>query len=353
MKLLELVVMPVLLISCGADSMYKSQTKITNGRQVAENYQASVVKIDGCTATFVKHNILITAAHCTWKKSAVNVYLANRRIRSKRIIQNKDYNINTSSGVYKKDLALIVVDDFSAPAISRICYQVPKVGESIALLGYGLNNLETRTGAGIKREGFNYLRDIRNGLLYFEGQNKPSDNSGSNAASASGDSGGPLYSVTNNCLLGVTSGGYVNGTRKFSKYVDIKGSLIESSFDWVHYVSSNEDLMRTIGADPSKLYRHWQQTGISEGRSPNPAYYARWYIDHNRDLSQDLKSSYRNLFMHWQMQGKAECRDSSPYFNARAYMNLYPSAERQTGGRCDRATGHWLYLGISNLMKGR
>ena len=353
MKLLELVFMPVLLASCGTANLDKSQMKVTNGRQVRENYQASVVKINGCTATFVKHNVLLTAAHCTWGKDYVDVMFSNKKIKSRRIIQNRAYNIRTSSGVYKKDLALIIVDDFSAPAISRICYQAPTVGEPIALLGYGLNNLETRTGAGIKREGFNYLREIRDGLLLFEGQHKPSDNSGNNAASGSGDSGGPLFSTAKNCLIGVTSGGYINGSRKFSKYVDIKGSLLEKSFDWVHYVTSNEDLIRNIGADPEELYRHWERSGLMEGRSPNAAYYPRWYIDHNPDLPQEVKSSYRNLFMHWQMQGKSECRDGSPYFNARAYMNLYPNISRETQGRCDKATGHWLYIGLSNMLKGR
>ena len=93
------------------------------------------------------------------------------------------------------------------PQHSKICYQPPVVGEVIALLGYGLNNLETRTGAGIKREGFNYLRRLKM-AFYFLKAAQATDNSGQNAASGSGDSGGPLFSVTKNCLIGVTSGIY-------------------------------------------------------------------------------------------------------------------------------------------------
>ena len=80
MKLLKLVFMPVLLASCGTAKLDKSQMKVTNGRQVRENYLASVVKIKGCTATFVKHNVLLTAAHCTWGKDSVDVMFSNKKI---------------------------------------------------------------------------------------------------------------------------------------------------------------------------------------------------------------------------------------------------------------------------------
>ena len=64
---------------CGLEDE-KSNTKITNGRTVTPYYQSSVVKITGCTATFVKHNVLITAAHCTRGKRNISVKLPNKRL---------------------------------------------------------------------------------------------------------------------------------------------------------------------------------------------------------------------------------------------------------------------------------
>ena len=339
--------------SCGSEHQDQSKLSVTNGRVVAENYLASVVRTDNCTATFVRHNVLLTAAHCVSGRSSVDVHLLERRLKSKRIITNKAYSLSDKRGVNKNDLAIIIVADYSAPAISRMCFKQPTVGEPIAIVGYGLNNLKPRQGAGIKREGFNFLAEIENDLLIFDGQLLSSDNSGYDAASASGDSGGPMFSLDGNCVMGVTSGGFIAGKRKISKYVDVKGHYLTSSFDWIHYLVSNEDLISSIGSNPIALYEHWVELGMKQGRSPNPAYYPDWYLDRNEDIPMSVREDYEALLRHWEEDGKSSCRDASPYFSAQAYLNLYPGVSEEVGGDCRKAVGHWLYIGQSHLLSGR
>ena len=235
-----------------------------------------------------------------------------------------------------------------------MCRFLPKAGEKIAILGFGLNNLKNRTGSGVKREGFNTISEIKDGMILFEGYDSSQDNSGENAASGSGDSGGPLFSISGNCIHGVTSGGYMRNNIKYSKYAMTHGNLYgESSFDWIHYASIYYDLSETIGANPKKLYSHFVNKGIDEGRSPSPAYNAHWYFDRNTDLAQNVKSSWRSLYAHWLSYGSFECRDSSPFFNARQYMNLYPEIANNMNRDCKALTSHWEYIGMSQYQRGR
>ena len=47
-------------VSCGLKHEDQSKLNVTNGRIIDENYLASVVRTDNCTATFVRHNVLLT-----------------------------------------------------------------------------------------------------------------------------------------------------------------------------------------------------------------------------------------------------------------------------------------------------
>ena len=191
-----------------------SSTKVTNGTQISENDYPAVVRISignfACTATFVTKNIIITAAHCVASGDPVF-----QGITADRVAVHPAY----TTGVSPNDLAFAQFPRDIAPAVAVIRATPPKVSDPFEIVGYGLNDTVSKTGAGTKRVGKNSVQDLSQGFISFEGTAFAGDGSGTDSASGSGDSGGPLF--INQQISGVTSGGSVGGDRKASMYVNL------------------------------------------------------------------------------------------------------------------------------------
>ena len=123
----------------------------------------------------------------------------------------------------------------SAPAISPISVEAPKVGEAFTIVGYG-NNMNfidnsgvlNGAGAGVKRAGSNRISKVSGGMISFAGLTGTVEIEGMEAgqyvSSGSGDSGGPMF--VNDKLVGITSGGGLSQTQDgieiaISLYVDL------------------------------------------------------------------------------------------------------------------------------------
>jgi hypothetical protein len=105
--------------------------------------------------------------------------------------------------------------------VAQLFAQPPRPGDQLTIVGYGLNDLRTRSGAGRKRVGTNTVTRVSSGMIQFQayqGERK--------AVSGSGDSGGPLF--INGKLAGVTSGGAHFGGFKESMYVDLSSQMSQA-----------------------------------------------------------------------------------------------------------------------------
>ena len=116
-----------------------------------------------------------------------------------------------------------------------ICDNQPAAGDAFTIVGFGCNEYNptgtgcTGSGVGSKRSGTNTITAI-GVTITFTGVSDDPTSDGTNSASGSGDSGGPMIVTQGgvNCIAGVTSGGSVtdsdgdgNNDTKNSTYVNL------------------------------------------------------------------------------------------------------------------------------------
>lgn len=228
----------------------KSDVKIVNGIETSEF--PAVVHIQNimngstgdCTGTFIKHNLLLTAAHCIEDGKVVW-----NGIEAKRFLVNDLYYSEGKKA--KHDVALVEFPDNTAPGTLGLSSVPPKDGEQLTMVGFGYNKYSYDDkdpskrlgtpieGAGTKRVGYNTFRDDewdkKNGMISFSGvlknqqtsDGKPAD--GQNAAVASQDSGGPL--IIKSGIIGVVS----------ARAAFVEGKL-DSTLSYYAYLLSKESI---------------------------------------------------------------------------------------------------------------
>ncbi len=238
------------LTACGVSTPESSDLKVTNGQVISEDVYPEVLMLEIstpsgkpgiCTGTFISDAVALTAAHCVNNgqpdddgKVDMEIHYVhgsdgvqnldsnknqNRLAKAVAAYQNKAWQA-TGGGVNPRDLGIVVFPKGTAKRWATIATRKPTVGDDFVIVGYGLNELmDWGAKAGVKRMGKNKIKVLENGFIKFEGTPRNLDADGINSASASGDSGGPLF--VNGELVGTTSGGGVRGNVKASNYVDL------------------------------------------------------------------------------------------------------------------------------------
>lgn len=245
------------LIGCNQDQL-GSELDITNGIMVSEKKMPQVAFLISeqgdmesiCTGTFVNDHQVVTAGHCVEDLDQFNplMYVVDQynsngqrqRIRRAQAVgysRNPRYSDSENNGVNGHDLAIVNFPENTSANFARISPLAPKVREAILIAGYGNNRTfldqndnQQGTGAGTFRIGRNFITEVSNGMLYFEGIPARTSGiaAGEHATSASGDSGGPLFDSKGQ-LAGVTSGGGLEETatgsmKSVSSYVNLNSS---------------------------------------------------------------------------------------------------------------------------------
>lgn len=240
--------------ACGSGSAENSASKVTNGVTISGSTFPSTVLLvtvgaqgeSICTGTFVNDSQVVTAGHCVenLSKTKPNLLVATE-INGRTVpfakavswVRNPSYTF--AQGVSPYDLAVINFPANSAPAISPIATEAPKVGEAFTIVGYGNNKnfidnsgVLNGAGAGVKRAGSNRISQVAGGMISFAGLTGAVEvegmEPGQYVSSGSGDSGGPMF--VGNKLVGITSGGGLSQTQDgieiaISLYVDLNSPL--------------------------------------------------------------------------------------------------------------------------------
>jgi secreted trypsin-like serine protease len=255
------------VVACGQidDAQEHSETKVTNGLKAAGEFPSVIllqfstgVGSSICTGTFVNDAQVVTAAHCVYDilkagRTASSMTFSKtladgrtQRITATALDYHPGYTV-VPGRLSNHDLAVVTFPRYSAPATTRLYPRTPSVGQKFTIVGYGVNDYQydaagqqTGSGSGIKRKGENQIQQVSNGMISFYGVPTASDPEvaqGKNAASGSGDSGGPM--LIDGSLAAVTAGGGLTQARdddgtlvtvKFSNYVDLND---ESNADFL------------------------------------------------------------------------------------------------------------------------
>ena len=207
MKFLFLV---FLFFGCGDHYKTISETAVVNGVET-ESYRAIVdlklLRENGaiglCTGTFIKKDLVLTAAHCVDGVLGVEVF----GVRANKIIVDKNHEY-TFNGM-GHDFALLKFNKNISKFVMKVSTKPLKEGDLLTLVGYGINTYRPySSGAWTKRVGFNVYKKnnyLNRGVVQFEGLQKPVNENGTyNFASVGqGDSGGPL--IANGKIVGIAS----------------------------------------------------------------------------------------------------------------------------------------------------
>jgi hypothetical protein len=143
-----------------------------------------------------------------------------------------------------RDIAVVTFPSGTSSTATRLYQGALSVGQDFTIIGFGANDHhfdskgnQTSMGLGVKRKGQNQIDEITDGLIKFKGVASAADKDtplGLDAASGTGDSGGPLF--IQEMLAAVTSGGGLQQIiEKDGQWVDVKKSV---------YVDLNEPLNR-------------------------------------------------------------------------------------------------------------
>lgn len=262
-------------ISCSIGDVSKSDVAVTNGKTISEESYAAVVDISHpenggeahCTATFISHNTLLTAAHCVEEDATIKIAQAakNVGVTSLKVIRNNKVKRNGLFFV-QNDMALVIFPDNTAPAIIPIAKVKAKANDTIVIVGYGNNDHGRSAGAGKKRWGWNKIKQVNSdGTIDFVGTVRGSG-TGEQAVQSQGDSGGPM--ITKNGIIGVASvadsnrnaeiRGSYNGT-----YGEVQGSEAK---DFLQKGQSLGALIPWFEQDPGSNDKYWEY-GFDEAPS--------------------------------------------------------------------------------------
>ncbi|MBI4406240.1 MAG: trypsin-like serine protease [Deltaproteobacteria bacterium] len=230
---LGVIITIILLAGCGSyEDSDKAGLREPSGiaSSAVDNSQyPAVVKVilpEGrglCSGTFISPRAVLTAGHCATEDGRYTI-----RASFGTFSTSQKVSLVASMEVDNpNDLSILILDQDvaseQAGQIMRIADGVG-AGDEVRLVGFGCNNLETRTGSGVKRTGTNQVWRVSE---YIDLLTPQSDQRSSRAiigaenraGSCFGDSGGPMF--TANGLVGVAHAGGKYGSDYLSEYTNV------------------------------------------------------------------------------------------------------------------------------------
>ena len=102
-------------------------------------------------------------------------------------------------------------------------------------------------------------------------------------------------------------------------------------FDAKYYADTYSDLKTAYGYDEDRLYNHFINYGIYEGRQASPIFNINYYMNKYSDLRNAFGSDRFTYVEHFMADGMKEGRQASNLFNVYSYKNLYPDLRQVYG----------------------
>ncbi|NRA69198.1 MAG: trypsin-like serine protease [Pseudobacteriovorax sp.] len=260
-------------VGCGIQEPNdNSSIKVTNGSSINLSQYSNVVSLrstfqDGtnpsinlstiCTGTLVNPTTIITAAHCIDGDNSdinddgsVDIFQStafrfeSEAFQNGTLLPNPEWSDFDNNGVNGNDAGILFSAAPSPTSGTPLCDSEALEGDAFTIVGFGCNDYNATgddcNGSGTfnKRTGSNTIAGVGD-LITFNGNSNNVAGDGTNVASGSGDSGGPLLISQNGveCIAGITSGGFTFDTdgdsqhdSKQSSYVNIHNASTQAFF---------------------------------------------------------------------------------------------------------------------------
>ena len=227
-------------VGCANEAYSTSSIPTASGRfsSITNNYPGVVMVIlpagQGlCSGAIVSAHAVLTATHCLLSAGTYTVRSNNGDFMTSHVVHTGNGSVNDVS-----DIGLLIFDDVTLTNFNDEIYSIAdgaNVGEAVTVVGFGCTSVETRVGAGVKREGTNTISSKGDYLVLLT----PMANTAraiigdaNQAGTCFGDSGGPLF-VNNNGRLeiaGVTHAGGTYGKYYVSEFTDVADNSNNRAF---------------------------------------------------------------------------------------------------------------------------
>lgn len=215
----------------GADRLGESQADITNGIYDSSDHQ--VVKVyppdspAPCTGTLIGRRTILTAGHCLGNGSRTVTVSGEAWVFDPSLGRGYwDPYTTQATPILQpgSDVGLVILP-MNIPGItpSRVASAV-WAGLPITLIGFG--QTAYGVGGGVRYLALNQIDSVDATQWYFAGVG------GTDGATCFGDSGGPAYRTSTDCILGITWGenAPVTCTDAGGSYVDTR---VDTQIGWI------------------------------------------------------------------------------------------------------------------------
>jgi len=120
-----------------------------------------------------------------------------------------------------------------------------------------------------------------------------------------------------------------------------------TTFDPDYYATQYPDLMNAFNHDKYKLFTHWLDFGIDEGRQSSKVFDVNFYLNLHPDLLSTFgEKNYKAALDHWLHNGIKEGRIGSFAFDVKFYLDFYGDLQAAFGTNYEAIIRHWLEYGI-------